>query len=242
MFQQLLKTPKTGFYLFKQIKTIYLTRFLCYNRRMKLNNYQIFCNKIKEVSACENKPSVLLHCCCAPCSTACILQLKDYFDITVFYYNPNISPKQEYEKRKAEQINYINQIAPNGEIKFEDCDYVPTEFYSIAKGLELCPEKGERCLKCYKLRMEETCKRAKEKGYDYFATTLTLSPLKEEKDINRIGIQLQEEYEMPYLVSNFKKNNGYLNSINLSKQYNLYRQDYCGCVYSKQNKTSHFKN
>ena len=205
------------------------------------NNYQIFCETLQKVKGLEKKPSLLLHCCCAPCSTACILQLKEYFDITVLYYNPNISPKEEYEKRKTEQINYINLIAPNGEIKFLDCDYVPTEFYNIAKGLENCPEKGERCLKCYKLRLEKTCKLAKENGYNYFASTLTLSPLKEEKDITKIGIELQTKYDMPYLVSNFKKNNGYLTSIKLSKEFNLYRQDYCGCVYSKQNKNKHFK-
>ena len=200
------------------------------------NNYQIFMETLKKAQGLEKKPTLLLHCCCAPCSTACIMQLKDYFDITVLYYNPNISPKEEYEKRKAEQINYINLVAPNGEIKFLDCDYVPSEFYDIAKGLENCPEKGERCLKCYKLRMEKTCILAKQKGYNYFATTLTLSPLKEEKDINKIGVDLQQQYDMPYLVSNFKKNNGYLTSINLSKQYGLYRQDYCGCIFSKKNR------
>ena len=186
--------------------------------------------------------NVLLHCCCAPCSTACILQLKDYFKITVFYYNPNISPKQEYEKRKAEQISFINKFAPTGEIKFLDCDYNPNEFFDVAKGLENCAEKGERCVNCYRLRMERTCKTAKENGYNYFATTLTLSPLKEEKVLNEIGVRLQTEYHMPYLITNFKKNNGYLTSIQLSKQYNLYRQDYCGCIYSKINKTTHFKN
>ncbi len=209
---------------------------------MKQNNYQIFLSTLSKVKGLEKKPTLLLHCCCAPCSTASILQIKDYFDITVFYYNPNISPKEEYLKRKTEQINYIKAIAPNNEIKFEDCDYVPTEFFNIAKGLEHCAEKGERCLKCYELRMEKTCKVAKEKGFDFFATTLTLSPLKEETAINEIGLKLQQKHQMPYLVSNFKKNNGYLKSIELSKQFNLYRQDYCGCVYSKLNKNKHFEN
>ena len=124
-------------------------------------------------------------------------------------------------------------------IKFLDCDYNPQEFYSLAKGLEDCPERGERCVKCYRLRLEKTCKEAKENNFDYFASTLTLSPLKDEKVINQIGLELQEKYSQKYLVTNFKKNNGYLNSIKLSKQYNLYRQDYCGCVYSQKNKANH---
>ena len=198
---------------------------------MKQNNYQIYLNTLKQIENNGTKPSLLLHSCCAPCSSACIQQLCDFFDITVFYYNPNISPASEYEKRKKEQIKFISEF--NSDVKFLDCDYNPKEFYNIAKGLELCDEKGERCFKCYKLRMEKTCLTAKEKKFDYFATTLTLSPLKDEKVINYIGIQLQNNYNKMYLVSNFKKNNGYLNSTKLSNQYKLYRQDYCGCIYSK---------
>ena len=201
---------------------------------MDQTNYQIFQDIIKQVQQLEQKPTLLLHSCCAPCSSACIQQIAKFFDITVLYYNPNISPQAEYEKRKQEQINFISQF--DNSVKFMDCDYEPTKFYSLVKGLEHCEERGERCVKCYTMRMQKTCQIAKQNNFDYFASTLTLSPLKDEKVINQIGKQLEQEYSQPYLVSNFKKNNGYLNSINLSKQYNLYRQDYCGCVFSQKNK------
>ncbi len=198
------------------------------------NNYQIFKEKLEEIKKSGVKPTLLLHSCCAPCSSGCITQVLDYFDITILYYNPNISPKSEYERRKAEQIKFLKDFDSSNSIKFLDCDYNPEEFYCIAKGLEDCPERGERCHKCYKLRLEKTCRVAKENNFDYFASTLTLSPLKDEKVINQIGLELQKQYNQNYLINNFKKNNGYLTSINLSKQYNLYRQDYCGCVYSKK--------
>ena len=201
---------------------------------MTKNNYQIFQQILQQVKQQDKKPTLLLHSCCAPCSSACIQQLCDFFEITVFYYNPNISPATEYEKRKQEQIKFISEF--NSDVKFLDCDYNPIEFYGLVKGLEDCEERGERCVKCYELRMKKTCQVAKQNGFDYFATTLTLSPLKDEKVINQIGLELQEQFSQKYLVSNFKKNNGYLNSINLSKQYDLYRQDYCGCVYSKKKK------
>ena len=199
-------------------------------------NYQIFLQTINEIKESGIKPTLLLHSCCAPCSSGCITQLTDYFDITILYYNPNISPLEEYERRKTEQIKFLKEFDTKKEIKFLDCDYNPKEFYELAKGLEDCPERGERCVKCYRLRMEKTCITAKQHNFDYFATTLTLSPLKDEKVINEIGISLQEEYAQKYLITNFKKNNGYLNSIKLSEQYRLYRQDYCGCIYSKNNK------
>ena len=202
-------------------------------------NYQIFCDTIEQIKQSSIKPTLLLHSCCAPCSSGCITQLLDYFNITILYYNPNISPTSEYERRKAEQIKFIKDFDTQNTIKFLDCDYNPQEFYSLAKGLEDCPERGERCVKCYRLRLEKTCKEAKQHNFDYFASTLTLSPLKDEKVINQIGLELQEKYSQKYLVTNFKKNNGYLNSIKLSKQYNLYRQDYCGCVYSQKNKANH---
>ena len=203
---------------------------------MNSTNYQIFKHTLQEINVSGIKPTLLLHSCCAPCSSGCITQLLDYFNITILYYNPNISPKEEYERRKAEQIKFLKEFDKTNSIKFLDCDYNPEEFYSLAKGLEDCPERGERCKKCYRLRLEKTCKLAKELKYNYFASTLTLSPLKDEKVINEIGLDLQNKYNQKYLVTNFKKNNGYLNSLNLSKQYNLYRQDYCGCVYSKKNK------
>ncbi|MBP5702176.1 MAG: epoxyqueuosine reductase QueH [Lachnospiraceae bacterium] len=186
----------------------------------------------------DHPVSVLLHSCCAPCSSACIERLCDRCDVTVYYYNPNIGEEAEYLKRKEEQIRLIK--AYNAEkkgkygIKILDADYDPATFSGMAKGLEDCPERGARCHKCYELRMRRTAEAAlKEGGFDYFATTLTLSPLKDSEAINSIGLRLEAETGMKYLPSDFKKRNGYLRSIELSKQYDLYRQNFCGCVYSK---------
>ena len=185
------------------------------------------------------KGTVLLHSCCAPCSSACIERLCDKCDITVFYYNPNIGIQEEYLKRKEEQIRLINEFNSEKkgirEIKILDADYDPESFYAIAKGLEQCPERGERCHKCYELRMRKTALAALSAGgFDWFATTLTLSPLKDSEAINRIGMKIEEETGMKYLPSDFKKRNGYLRSIELSQQYDLYRQNFCGCVYSRR--------
>lgn len=182
--------------------------------------------------------TVLLHSCCAPCSSACIERLCDRCDITVYYYNPNIGDEAEYLKRKEEQIRlitaYNSEKKGKYEIKIMDADHDPGAFYEIARGLENCPERGERCHKCYELRMRRTAEAALAKGgFDFFATTLTLSPLKDSEAINRIGLRIEEETGMRYLPSDFKKRNGYLRSIELSKQYDLYRQSFCGCVYSK---------
>lgn len=182
--------------------------------------------------------TVLLHSCCAPCSSACIERLCDRCDITVYYYNPNIGEEAEYIKRKEEQIRLINAYNSEKkgkyEIKILDADYDPESFTAMAKGLEDCPERGPRCHKCYELRMRRTAEAALEAGgFDLFATTLTLSPLKDSEAINRIGFKIEEETGMKYLPSDFKKRNGYLRSIELSKEYDLYRQNYCGCIYSK---------
>jgi len=182
--------------------------------------------------------SVLLHSCCAPCSSACIERLFDRCDITVYYYNPNIGEEAEYLKRKEEQIRlidlYNSEKKGKYEIKILDADHDPDVFYEMARGLEKCPERGERCHKCYELRMRRTAEAAIAcGGFDLFATTLTLSPLKDSEAINRIGFRIEEETGMRYLPSDFKKRNGYLRSIELSRQYDLYRQDYCGCIYSK---------
>ena len=182
--------------------------------------------------------SILLHSCCAPCSSACIERLCDRCNVTVYYYNPNIGEESEYLKRKEEQIRLINAYNSEkkgiSEIKILDADYDPFSFYSMAKGLESCPERGERCHKCYELRMRRTAMAAlKTGGFDFFATTLTLSPLKDSEAINRIGLKIEEDTGMKYLPTDFKKRNGYLRSIELSKQYDLYRQNFCGCVYSK---------
>ena len=186
----------------------------------------------------ENAGRVLLHSCCAPCSSTCIERLCDRCDVTVYYYNPNIGEEAEYLKRKEEQIRLINAYNAEKKGKFEikilDADYDPDSFYRMAKGLETCPERGERCHKCYELRMRKTLTAG---GFDYFATTLTLSPLKDSEAINRIGLKIEEDTGMKYLPSDFKKRNGFLRSIELSKQYDLYRQDYCGCVYSKASRS-----
>ena len=194
-------------------------------------NYQ---RKLEELLAnLDYTPKLLLHSCCAPCSSRCIEYLSNYFDVTVLYYNPNISPKLEYEKRKVEQIKFINDFESKNKLDFMDVGYDYNDFVNISKGLEHVPEGGERCFKCYRLRLDKTAKVAKENGYDYFGTTLTVSPYKNSQILNQIGEELQKEYNIKYLYSDFKKNNGYKRSIELSKEYNLYRQDYCGCIYSK---------
>lgn len=185
-----------------------------------------------------HKVAVLLHSCCAPCSSACIERLCDRCDVTVYYYNPNIGEEAEYLKRKEEQIRligaYNSEKKGKYEIKILDADYDPESFNAMAVGLEDCPERGPRCHKCYELRMRRTAEAAlKTGGFDFFATTLTLSPLKDSEAINRIGLKIEEETGMRYLPSDFKKRNGYLRSIELSKEYGLYRQNFCGCIYSK---------
>ncbi len=174
---------------------------------------------------------LLLHSCCAPCSSACLERLKDVFDITVLYYNPNIDDEAEYAKRKAEQIRFLEQT---GWAKILDCDHDKTAFEEMARGLENEPERGKRCYRCYALRLSFTAKTAKEKGFAYFATTLTLSPHKNAVWLNEIGENIGGRYGLNYLVSDFKKQGGYYRSIDLSKEYNLYRQDFCGCRYSKK--------
>ena len=193
----------------------------------------------------ENPPKLFLHSCCAPCSSYVLEYLKQYFKITVFYYNPNISFETEYQKRVIEQKRLIDEYNKqnNGyKIDIAEGDYEPQEFYDIAKGLENCPEGGERCFLCYELRLRKTAELAVKKGFDYFATTLTISPLKNAKKLNEIGEELSKEYNIPWLVSDFKKKNGYKRSIELSSEYDLYRQDYCGCVYSKQEREEKSKN
>ncbi len=179
-------------------------------------------------------PRILLHSCCAPCSSHCISVLHKYFHITVLYYNPNIEPYEEYLKRKEEEIRFISQFPTDNGIDLMDCDYDNEKFHEIAKGLEDCPERGKRCYKCYEQRIEKTAYMAKESGYDFFASTLTLSPYKNSKWVNEIGKRMEEKYGVVYLTSDFKKKNGYKHSIELSEEYGLYRQDYCGCIYSKR--------
>ena len=195
-------------------------------------NYQLELEKtLKEING--TKPKLLLHVCCAPCSSYVLTYLCDYFDITILYYNPNISPYDEYEKRLNEAKRLIKELNKDN-IHIMECGYENEEFEKIAKGLEDVPEGGIRCRKCYKLRIEKAAKYAKENNFDYFTTTLTISPLKNSQVLNQIGKELEEKYNIKYLYSDFKKKEGYKTSIILSKKYNLYRQNYCGCIYSKK--------
>lgn len=197
-------------------------------------NYQIMLDKITQKIEKEDiTPSLLLHSCCAPCSSYTIEYLSKYFSITVLYYNPNISEQKEYEKRKAEQIRLINSLETKNKVSFLDCEYNSADFFETAKGYEKCREGGERCFRCYRLRLEKTACLAKEKDFDYFCTTLSISPLKNAQKINEIGYELENEYGILWLPSDFKKREGYKRSIELSKEFNLYRQNYCGCIYSK---------
>ncbi len=201
---------------------------------MQKINYQKQLDKIIE-NLGDRVPTLLLHSCCAPCSSYCVEYLSQYFEITVFYYNPNIYPETEYEKRKAEQKRLICEMKTKYPVKMLDCDFESEKFYQMVKGMENCREGGERCFKCYRLRLEKTAEEAKKNGFDYFTTTLTISPLKNAEKINGIGKELSEEYGIDWLPSDFKKREGYKRSIELSKVFSLYRQDYCGCVYSVQN-------
>ena len=200
-------------------------------------NYQLELEKIiKKNQNEEVVPSLFLHSCCAPCSSYCLEYLAEYFAITIFYYNPNISPAEEYEKRVEEQRRLIDSLNEKTKYKisFVEGEYKPEDFYAMAKGMEELPEGGERCFKCYEMRLREAAVLAKERGFDYFTTTLTISPLKNAKKLNEIGEKLGEEYGITHLPSDFKKKNGYKRSVELSKEYGLYRQDYCGCVFSKR--------
>ncbi len=189
----------------------------------------------------NGKKKLLLHSCCAPCSSHVISYLTSFFDITILYYNPNISPRSEYEKRKKEQIRLIKEIDKVNEINIIDCDYDNDLYEEKIKGYENEPERGSRCTICFNLRLEKTAKIASELKYDYFCSTLSVSPYKNSKLINEIGKKLENEYGITWLYSDFKKENGYKHSIELSKKYNLYRQDYCGCVYSKKERERYVK-
>lgn len=181
------------------------------------------------INSLDGKKSVLLHSCCGPCSSACIDRLKEYFDITVVYYNPNIEPIEEYIKRKNEQIRLLNEW----NIKFLDCDYDNESWRDLTKNLGEELEGGKRCSVCFGIRLKYTALKARELGFDYFATTLTVSPHKNSQLINKIGERIGDILDINFLYSDFKKRDGYKKSIEFSKQYNLYRQDYCGCLYSK---------
>ncbi len=199
---------------------------------MQKINYQKQLDTIIE-NLGDKVPSLLLHTCCAPCSSYCIEYLSQYFNITVLYYNPNIYPEAEYIKRKEEQKRLISEMKTKYPVKLLDCDFESEKFYEMAKGMENCREGGERCFKCYELRLRKTAIEAQKGEYDYFTTSLTISPLKNAQKINEIGDELEKEYSVKFLPSDFKKREGYKRSIELSREYDLYRQDYCGCVFSQ---------
>ncbi|MBR6072782.1 MAG: epoxyqueuosine reductase QueH [Bacilli bacterium] len=185
---------------------------------------------MEEVSSFNGeKKTILLHSCCGPCSSAVIERLREYFNITVIYYNPNIEPNEEYEKRKRVQIGLLNELG----IPYLDVPYDNEVFRDLTKGLEEEPEGGARCHVCYGIRLKYTANLAKEKGYDYFCTTLTVSPYKNSQIINQIGLSIEKEIGVKYLLSDFKKKDGYKRSVELSEKYNLYRQNYCGCLFAK---------
>lgn len=196
-------------------------------------NYQKLCEEeISKASAGERVPSVLLHSCCAPCSSYCIEYLSQYFRMTVFYYNPNIYPDSEYYHRVKEQQEFINRFPAKYPVGFIEGDFDTQEFYKAAKGLEQEPERGARCTECFKLRLGRTAEVASEKRFDYFTSTLTISPMKDAALLNQIGSEMGEVHGVKWLPSDFKKKNGYLRSCELSREYGIYRQDYCGCVFS----------
>lgn len=198
-------------------------------------NYQ---KKLEEIIAAQQKegrvPGLLLHSCCAPCSSYVLEYLSEYFEITVLYYNPNISPPSEYEARVVEQRRLIAELPVKHPVSFLPGAYEPERFYRAVAGREDCPEGGERCTICYELRLREAAETAVRLGFEFFTTTLSISPLKDAERLNAIGRALSEEYKLAYLYSDFKKKNGYQRSIELSAQYHLYRQNYCGCIFSKE--------
>lgn len=179
-------------------------------------------------------PRLLLHACCAPCSSYVLTYLAKYFSITILFYNPNITEQAEYEKRKAELLRLIGELDVKNPISVLEAPWDPDRFFTLSRGLEDCPEGGERCFACYRLRLEKTAQLARENGFDWFTTTLSISPLKNAVKINEIGEELAAQYGVRHLPSDFKKKGGYQQSIVLSKQHHLYRQNYCGCIFSQR--------
>lgn len=209
---------------------------------MKINYQNKLDETINEILKEGKVPSLLLHSCCAPCSSYVIEYLSDYFNITIFYYNPNIYPEKEYVKRVEEEKNFISTFRTKYKVNFIEGKYDIDKFYSIAKGFENESEGGERCFRCYELRLRQSAAVAKDKGYDYFTTTLSISPYKNAQKLNEIGERVGIEYDVQYLYSDFKKKNGYKRSIELSRKYNLYRQDYCGCIFSQRERNEQESN
>ena len=183
----------------------------------------------------ESAPSLLLHACCAPCGSYVLEYLSQYFNMTLFYYNPNISPEEEYQKRIGEVRRLIAELPTKYPVRFAEGRYDPERFFAMTKGHEADPERGERCTLCYRMRLEEAAQYARENGFEWFTTTLSVSPYKDARRLNVIGTEMEQKYGVKYLHSDFKKRNGYLRSIELSHIYGLYRQNTCGCVFSQRN-------
>ena len=201
-----------------------------------MQNYQKELDKLIESIPEDEVPTLLLHACCAPCSSYCLEYLSNYFSITLYFYNPNIYPESEYALRTEEARRFINEMNFKHPVTFLEGEFDPKEFYDCVKGYEQEKEGGERCFRCYRLRLNSTAKLALEMGFDYFTTTLSISPLKRADKINEIGEELGAIYNVMHLPSDFKKKNGYKRSTELSKEYGLYRQDYCGCVFSMRDR------
>lgn len=212
--------------------------------KMQKINYNLEMeNIIKNLKKAGERKKLLLQACCGPCSSGCLERLDQTFNTTIFYYNPNIDKKEEYIKRTEEVEKLIDDIEEiENPIDLIVPEYNNREFYDAVKGYEKCPEGGDRCKICYRLRLEETAKFAKKEGYDYFTSTLSISPYKNAQWLNEIGMELEEKYNIKYLPSDFKKKNGYKRSIELSKKYDMYRQDYCGCIFSKIERDEYNKN
>ncbi len=200
---------------------------------MNRRNYQRELDRLLDgLRAGVRPPKLLLHACCAPCSSYVLEYLSAYFSITVFFYDPNIYPPEEFARRAGEEKRLIEEMPLPREVRFLEGAYRPEDFYEAVRGLEKEPEGGERCRKCFELRLSAAAREAKAGGYDYFTTTLTISPLKNADMLNEIGERLGREYGVAYLTSDFKKRDGYKRSLELSARYGLYRQDYCGCAFS----------
>ena len=200
----------------------------------KINYQKLMENEIAHNRQEQKVPALLLHSCCAPCSSYVLEYLSNYFKITVFYYNPNITEEAEYKKRVAEQARLISELDTVYPIQLVEGKYDPQRFYEITKGMEQMDEGGERCFACYRLRLEEAAKLAADGCFDYVTTTLSISPMKNAEKLNEIGAEVGEKYGILWLFSDFKKKNGYKRSIELSHEHALYRQNYCGCVFSKK--------
>jgi predicted adenine nucleotide alpha hydrolase (AANH) superfamily ATPase len=196
-------------------------------------------DEIETIKKSGMRPKLLLHSCCAPCSSHVLMLLSDVFELEVLFFNPNIYPEEEYERRRQEQVRLIEEMGLAAKVLNKEAE--STLFYEAVKGFEHLKEGSERCHRCFRLRLERVAQYAKENGFEYFTTTLTISPLKNAGVLNAIGLELGEQYQISFLSADFKKNDGYRQSVILSKQYHLYRQDYCGCVFSKKERETHSK-